>query len=572
MTTAAYADFSSNGTITGNRYDEKLTYDIRGNINTLQRWGFNASCGWGMIDNLTYNYGSYGYNITNKLNSVTESSDVAKGFKTVSNGSSYSYDTNGNMTADPNKGITSIAYNHMNLPTTITFTGSRSISFLYDAGGNKLRKTVVQSGVTQYTQDYVGGIEYKTVSGTTTLEAIYHAEGRVTTINGSLKYEYALKDHLGNTRLMFSDKNNDGYITQSSSQEASEVTQENHYYPFGMSMEGTWSNTPSVTDSKYLYNGKELNDDFGLGLMDYGARMYDAAIGRWTAIDPMADMYHSLTPYNYTMNNPMRFIDPNGMYSASASDSRSGSVATEDGIMGSSSTVTSSGKGNGSKQSGLTANTTEKENRTKVSIGGVVYSDNADDGSNWSGLTKTDLLEYASSLGHKNVSSWSDTQVGDFFEAIFYGWMTQSEGTKNAAREFEFSWNRNKMTDANSRNTVPDFTASATYLGIKYYGWTIYEAKTGVVGTLISLGSYEGQVRGHIDNMAAKFAWQLAEIKSSYSLIAPVTAPSITYVTTAGVSISPSVRAEAARNGISLHHVVAQYRVVSGQYKFHFGL
>ena len=229
------------------------------------------------------------------------------------------------MTADPNKGITSIAYNHLNLPTTITFTGGNTITFLYDAGGNKLRKTV--SGTVNYVQDYVSGIEYK--GGV--LEAIYHAEGRITMINSVLKYEYALKDHLGNTRLMFSDKNNDGLIQQSTAQETSEVTQENHYTPFGFSMEGTWSNTPSVTDSKYQYNGKELNDDFGLGLMDYGARMYDAAIGRWNGVDAMADAYRALTPYNYTMNNPMRFIDPNGMYSASASDSRNTSVLSEDG-------------------------------------------------------------------------------------------------------------------------------------------------------------------------------------------------------------------------------------------------
>ena len=75
-------------------------------------------------------------------------------------------------------------------------------------------------------------------------------------INSILKYEYALKDHLGNTRLMFSDKNNDGLIQQSTAQETSEVTQENHYTPFGFSMEGTWQNTPSVLDNKYQYNGK----------------------------------------------------------------------------------------------------------------------------------------------------------------------------------------------------------------------------------------------------------------------------------------------------------------------------
>ena len=184
---------------------------------------------------MTYNYGASGYNPKNQLQSVTESSDLSKGFKSVANGSTYTYDTNGNLTADPNKEITNIVYNHLNLPTTITFTNSRSISFMYDAGGNKLRKTVVQSGVTQYAQDYVGGIEYRTnSSNVTALEAIYHAEGRITTISGTLKYEYAMKDHLGNTRLMFCDKNSNGVITQSGAPESSEVTQEIHYYAFGM--------------------------------------------------------------------------------------------------------------------------------------------------------------------------------------------------------------------------------------------------------------------------------------------------------------------------------------------------
>ena len=221
----------------------------------------------------------------------------------------------GNMTADPNKEITSIAYNHLNLPTTITFTNSRSISFMYDAGGNKLRKTVAQSGVTQYIQDYVGGIEYRTtpsVSSTPILESIFHAEGRITNVNSTLKYEYAMKDHLGNTRLMFCDKNGDGKVSASSTQENSEITQENHFYPFGLNMEGTWCNTPSVLDSKYGYNAKEFNDDFGLNWNDYGARFYDAAIAKWSSFDPKAEKMRDYSPYNYVLNNPMRLIDPDG--------------------------------------------------------------------------------------------------------------------------------------------------------------------------------------------------------------------------------------------------------------------
>ena len=76
LTQATYADISASGTVTGNRFDEKLTYDVRGNINTLQRWGLNSnSCTWGMIDNLTYNYGASGYNPKNQSQSVTDNSD-----------------------------------------------------------------------------------------------------------------------------------------------------------------------------------------------------------------------------------------------------------------------------------------------------------------------------------------------------------------------------------------------------------------------------------------------------------------------------------------------------------------
>ena len=92
-----------------------------------------------------------------------------------------------------------------------------------------------------------------------------------------------------------------------------EVVQESHYYPFGMSMQGNWNqNNTTDPDNNYLYNGKELDQDFGLDWYHYGARMYDPQIGRFTSIDPLADNFGSWSPFSYTFNNPIRFIDPDG--------------------------------------------------------------------------------------------------------------------------------------------------------------------------------------------------------------------------------------------------------------------
>lgn len=190
----------------------------------------------------------------------------------------------------------------------MTFTGgaqSNTIEILYDATGTKLRKTVKTGTTTNYTQDYLGGIEYR--DGVR--EAIYHAEGRVFNDAGINKYEYSIRDHLGNTRLTFRDKNANGVVDVSP--EANEVVQENHYYPFGLNTEGPWMNDAAI-DNKYQYNGKEWNNDFGLNWNDYGARWYDAAIGKWHAVDPLTVKYQNWSPYNYALNNPIIYVDPDG--------------------------------------------------------------------------------------------------------------------------------------------------------------------------------------------------------------------------------------------------------------------
>jgi len=179
---------------------------------------------------------------------------------------------------------------------------------MYDATGDKVKKTVFQANGTMTYKYYAQGAEFDNMYYAPT--TFYNGEGRLN-FNGNTNtwfYEYALKDHLGNTRVVFSDMNGDGKVDP-----FSEVSQINHYSPFGLNLEGNWNGAAGAY--KKQYNGKEWHDDLGLNLNDYGARWYDPAIGRWGTIDPLSEKYRNLSPYNYVANNPIIKIDPSGMNS-----------------------------------------------------------------------------------------------------------------------------------------------------------------------------------------------------------------------------------------------------------------
>ena len=109
------------------------------------------------------------------------------------------------------------------------------------------------------------------------------------------------------------------------------VLEETHYYPFGLTMEAASSKAMNRLENKYLYNGKEkqdkeFSDGSGLEWYDYGARMYDAQIGRFFTQDRYVEYYHSLNPYQYTGNNPINFVDENGDYITVDKKNKEGNV------------------------------------------------------------------------------------------------------------------------------------------------------------------------------------------------------------------------------------------------------
>jgi len=254
-----------NGTSTGIAMSEVISYDNMGNINQLSR------------DNGPMN--QYYYN-GNKLDHV----DNIAG--------QYSYDPNGNATIDGRNGM-SLSYNLLNLPSGASGNG-KVLSYVYDADGSKLRKVITESGLTT-SREYIDGIEYDGDN----IEVIHTEEG-VAQRNGdnSYSYHYNLSDHLGNVRYTFDIYNNQ--IRQ---------LQVDNYYPFGK------RSGLAFGHNKYLYNGKEVQDELG-GQLDYGARFYDPVIGRWNVVDPMAEKMRRYSPYNYGFNNPIKFIDPDGMQPA----------------------------------------------------------------------------------------------------------------------------------------------------------------------------------------------------------------------------------------------------------------
>ncbi|GHV36608.1 hypothetical protein FACS1894178_8000 [Bacteroidia bacterium] len=268
---------------------------------------------FGLIDNLTFSYtGNQMLRVVDNANTVLLAG--SEDFKDYADyRTEYSYDANGNMTMDKNKGILSIEYNFVNLPKKIAISSpvaEGTIEYIYAADGRKLQSKQtwypLQSNVPISNSNRAKPQAPQTMTKTYCSNIIFECKVQnaeckmqILTENGYIKdgmYHYFVKDYLGNNRLVM-----DEYAV---------IIQQNNYYPFGMTQLVDAEQQDAVP---YKFSGKELESDGGLNWYDFAARFYDASTGRFGQIDPMAEKYYPISPYAYCANNPVKYIDPNGM-------------------------------------------------------------------------------------------------------------------------------------------------------------------------------------------------------------------------------------------------------------------
>ena len=330
MSRLTAAGYLENGKL-NNHFSTSYKYDLMGNILTLRREGLLDSGDYGTIDDLTC---SYEGNQVVKIDDAADESPNYSGamhFRDAANEETeYTYDANGNMLTDSNKGITSIDYNVLDLPQCIKTkpriifkesTGN-AIYYTYSADGTKLRATYMEadSRTMPYKPNALynnnTGINIKT-SGMVTpsvkpLESNYHYcsnlvynndrlsailfDGGYASVDegGGIVMHFYVKDHLGSNRLVVDGNGN--------------IEEVNHYYPFGALM----GDRCGVSRNKYKYIGKELDTMYGWNMQDHEARWYDAVDAHWICIDSFSEKYYNYSTKCYCEDNPVIFYDGNG--------------------------------------------------------------------------------------------------------------------------------------------------------------------------------------------------------------------------------------------------------------------
>ena len=241
-----------------------ITYDRNGNIKTLNRQGDRNY--W-----FTYN------------GNQIESANGIMGF---------TYDHNGNLLKDPMKNWKT-HYDYVNLLTYVTDLNDNPLAY-YNHAADRRKTMMASPGNTQLMDYFSDRLTVVRLNGKHMAE--YNFGEGVVYGEAHSQILYHEKDHLGSVRVV-TDANGD-------------VLERNDYYPFGMRHQRP--DYEMSTANRFEFNGKDKEPYGATSLSDYGHRLYDNMYGRWASVDPLAEKYHSHSPYNFVGGNPITRIDPDG--------------------------------------------------------------------------------------------------------------------------------------------------------------------------------------------------------------------------------------------------------------------
>ncbi len=283
------ADFSSwNGSwVPTLAHDlDGIAYDRSGNLLALKRYRETES----LVDNLSYVNSSSSNQLTwlsDAVATTPETWDAETG--------SFSYDANGNIVVAPAPyAIIAVTYDHQNLPVSLTSDGVAS-SYRYDGAGQRITKQVAGGNTEVYVLDGASSLGVVTVNGSGAPTSWFfnvlagdRVIGRQPNV-GNRRYYHT--DLLGSTRAVV---------------EGAAIVESYDPEPWGLLMPGRTLGS----GTKEGFTGKERDAESGLDY--FGARLYMAALGRWTSVDPLGWKHPEWSPYNYVLNNPLALLDPDG--------------------------------------------------------------------------------------------------------------------------------------------------------------------------------------------------------------------------------------------------------------------
>jgi RHS repeat-associated protein len=296
-----HPDDPGNGDALGT-YIEEYEYDAVGNFQAMRHRGSDpAHPGWTR---------SYAYNEPSLLEPATQKSNRLS-FTQIGEGTPepYTYDDHGNMTAVPH--LPTLHWDFEDQLTQVDLQGGGTAYYVYDAGGQRVRKVIERSGATVEERIYLGGYEVyrKRQGGVLQLERqtlhvmddkqrIALVETRTQGFDDSLPQliRYQFGNHLGSASLELDDQ--------------AQIISYEEYSPYGStSYQAVRSQTE--TPKRYRYTGMERDDENGLNY--HGARYYAPWLGVWTAPDPSGVGIHTgLNVYCYAHTSPIIYRDPNG--------------------------------------------------------------------------------------------------------------------------------------------------------------------------------------------------------------------------------------------------------------------